>query len=44
MKKQKKPTLKSISLLYKKRGIKNPEKSAKSYIKGYNFSKKNEIR
>ncbi len=39
-KNKKKPTLKSMILLYKKRGIKNPVTSAKMYMKGYNDSKK----
>lgn len=40
MKNQKKPTLKSMISLYKKRGIKNPITSAKKYMKGYKDSKK----
>ena len=39
-KNKKKPTLKSIILLYKKRGIKKPVTSAKMYIKGFADSKK----
>ncbi len=43
MKKKKnlrKPTLKSMISLYKKRGIKKPVKSAKMYMKGFADSKK----
>ena len=37
---QKKPTLKSMISLYKKRGIKKPVTSAKMYMKGFKDSKK----
>ena len=35
-----KPTLKSMISLYKKRGIKKPVTSAKMYMKGFKDSKK----
>ena len=37
---RRKPTLKSMISLYKKRGIKRPVTSAKMYMKGFADSKK----
>lgn len=39
-KKLKKPTLKSMTALYKKRGFKRPVAHAKQYMRGYNDAKK----
>ncbi len=40
MKARKKPTLKSMTALYKKRGFKRPGNHAKQYMRGFNDSKK----
>jgi len=40
MKARKKPTLKSMTALYKKRGFKRPAKHAKQYMAGFNAGKK----
>ena len=40
MKAGKKPTLKSMTALYKKRGLKRPAGRARAYMRGYNDAKK----
>ena len=40
MKTPKKPTLKSMTALYKKRGFKRPGNHAKQYMAGFNAAKK----
>jgi len=40
MKAGKKPTLKSMTALYKKRGFKRPVGQARAYMRGYNDAKK----
>ena len=40
MKTRKKPTLKSTTALYKKRGFKRPGNHAKQYMAGFNAAKK----
>jgi len=40
MKARKKPTLKSMTALYKKRGLKRPVGQARAYMRGYNAAKK----
>ena len=40
MKARKKPTLKSMTALYKKRGLKRPAGRAKAYMRGFNDSQK----
>ena len=40
MKARKKPTLKSMTALYKKRGFKRASAHAKQYMRGFNDSKK----
>ena len=40
MKARKKPTLKSMTALYKKRGFKRPAGIARSYMRGFNAAKK----
>ena len=39
-KKHNKPTIKSMTALYKKRGFKRPAAHAKQYMRGYNDAKK----
>ena len=39
-KKSKKPTLKSMITLYRKRGFKKPVAHARQYMRGYNDAKK----
>ena len=39
-KKPKKPTLKSMITLYRKRGFKKPVAHARQYMRGYNDAKK----
>jgi hypothetical protein len=40
MKARKKPTIKSMTALYKKRGLKRPAGRARAYMDGYNAAKK----
>jgi len=40
MKARKKPTLKSMTALYKKRGFKRPAGIARSYMRGFKDAKK----
>ena len=40
MKARKKPTLKSMTALYKKRGLKRPAGRAKAYMAGFKAAKK----
>ena len=43
-KKSKKPTLKSMIALYRKRGFKKPVAHARQYMRGYNDAKKFKIK
>jgi len=42
--KAKKPTLKSMTALYKKRGFKRPAHHARQYMAGYNDGKKYSVK
>ena len=44
MKAIKKPTLKSMTALYKKRGFKRPGNHAKQYMAGFNAAKKYSVK
>ena len=43
-KKKKKPTLASMTALYKKRGFKRPMSHAKQYMAGFNAAKKYRVK
>ena len=44
MKARKKPTLKSMTALYKKRGFKRPAHHARQYMRGFNDAKKYRVK
>ena len=44
MKARKKPTLKSMTALYKKRGFKRASAHAKQYMRGYNTAMKDKAK
>ena len=44
MKARKKPTLKSMTALYKKRGLKRPAGRANAYMGGYNAAMKDKAK
>jgi len=44
MKARKKPTLKSMTALYKKKGFKRAAHHAKQYMRGFNDAKKYRVR
>tara|TARA_R110002012_G_scaffold271811_1_gene457109 strand:+ start:451 stop:588 length:138 start_codon:yes stop_codon:yes gene_type:complete len=44
MKARKKPTLKSMTALYKKRGFKRPAGIARSFMRGYNMAMKDKAK